>query len=170
MARWDCYISESSCICLFVFCVFGLFCNVLAVSLYSSDPHSWSWRAAGCASFCCCLARNCVINCFNWSINSTHLVSCIWIGADNKAKTKTSTPCGSPGPGVRITALFCIVWVSSECLHVIWAQTLPESVSHISVISGSVTVSVNLPSLLVFWDSHCYLICIIINSPVLCRS
>ena len=66
--------------------------------------------------------------------------------------------------------VFCIVWVSSECLHVIWARTLPKSMSHILVISGSVTVSVNLPSRLVFWDSRCYLICIIINSPVLCRS
>ena len=33
--RGSCYISESACICLFVFCVLVLFCNVLAVFLYS---------------------------------------------------------------------------------------------------------------------------------------
>ena len=31
----NCYISELACICLFVFCVLVLFCNVLAVFLYS---------------------------------------------------------------------------------------------------------------------------------------
>ena len=48
--------------------------------------------------------------------------------------------------------VFCLVWVSSVCLLVIWARTHPESVSHSSVISGSLAVSVNLPSLLVFWE------------------
>ena len=45
----------------------------------------------------------------------------------------------------------CLVWVQCLCLFMIWAEHSPKSLSHVSVISGSDTVSSNLPPLLVCW-------------------
>ena len=77
---------------------------------------------------------------------------------------------------VSVSLVFCHVLALEVPSYVfvlmleIWARSLPESLSHVSVTSGSDAVSVDLPSLLVFWCSSCYLIYIIIISPVLCRS
>ena len=68
--------------------------------------------------------------------------------------------------------VFCLVSLSYVCLHVIWARAQPESTSHLSVIYGSLAVSVNVHSLfftLFLRNSRCYLICIVIISPLLCK-
>ena len=58
----------------------------------------------GCAGFPCYSAVDCVTNRFSQSVNSPRLV----LGSESVAvftvKTKTSTPCGSPGPGLPTPA------------------------------------------------------------------
>ena len=75
---------------------------VMYHSLKARGGQTWSWRATGCAGFPCYSALNWSIKTVDYTVNSplgSELV------ADFRVKTKASTPCGSPGPGLATPAL-----------------------------------------------------------------
>ena len=61
--------------------------------------------AAGCAGFRCYSIVNLSIKADDYAVNSPHLVLGSELVADLKAKTKSSTPCSSPGTGLPTPAL-----------------------------------------------------------------
>ena len=57
-----------------------------------------AWEVQGCAGFCCYSAVHWSIKAVDCTVNSPHLDLGSELVAD--LKTKASTPCGSPGPGL----------------------------------------------------------------------
>ena len=68
----------------------------------------WSWRAAGCAGFRCYSVVNLSIKADDYAVNSPHLVLGSELVADLKAKTKSSTRCGSLGTGLLTPGIACL--------------------------------------------------------------
>ena len=81
-------------------------CRCSGQTVYTRGRQPWSWRAAGCAGFRCYSVVNLSIKADDYAVNSPHLVLGSELIADLKAKTKSSTPCGSLGTGLPTPGLY----------------------------------------------------------------
>ena len=81
--------------------------------IYDRGGQPWSWRAAGCAGFCCYSAINWSMKAVDYTVNSPHLALGSEFFADFRVKTKASTHCGSPGPGLATPDLWPQTQLSS---------------------------------------------------------